>query len=72
MVESILYSSWYLDAAHMDTDRHRLGGSVVEGTAKGSKRLNSKTRRMPVKIPLQFICILKPFEGESEPSLCRK
>lgn len=25
LVESILYSSWYLDAAHMDTDKHRLG-----------------------------------------------
>lgn len=35
LVESILYSSWYLDAAHMDTDKHRLGKSGGRGSRWG-------------------------------------
>lgn len=37
LVESILYSSWYLDVAHMNTDRQRLGESGVEKEGKGRK-----------------------------------
>lgn len=38
LVESILYSSWYLDAAHMDTDKHRLGESAAERAGRGKEK----------------------------------
>lgn len=37
LVESILYSSWYLDTVSMDTDRHRLGESGIKEAGKGRR-----------------------------------
>lgn len=55
LVESILYSSWYLDTAHMDTDRHRLGKSGVEKGGKGKNR--GKARKGCHCNLLAFTCI---------------
>lgn len=38
LVESILYSSWYLGTAHMDTDRHRFSREWDWESRKGKKR----------------------------------
>lgn len=37
LVESILYSSWYLDTVSMDTDRYRLGESGIKEAGKGRR-----------------------------------
>lgn len=63
LVESILYSSWYLDAAHMDTDRHRLGESGVKKAGKG-KEMGKSEKRMQLQMPLQYIFIHLHLESE--------
>lgn len=72
LVESILYSSWYLDAAHMDTDKHKLGKKRGQESRKGKERGKSK-KRLPLQFFPPFTCILSQnaviFElhsGESE------
>lgn len=62
LVESILYSSWYLGAAHMDTDRHELGESREGGGRKeGEERqgIHSGCRWR-----LQLTCIMSQHETE--------
>lgn len=54
LVESILYSSWYLDAAHMDTDRNMLRESGVEKIRR--KKRKEKQERDAIQDAIT-ICI---------------
>lgn len=75
LVESILYSSWYLDAAHMDTDKHRLGKSGAERAVGGRKRGKSRKKmRLRMHSAASWVRV-KPFhkrEEECDHRLCSK
>lgn len=81
-VESILYSSWNLDAAHVDTGNHRLG----EGESrKGKKKTGKKQEKVatqdasanvflpPHSMHLELECSHFPMlKGRAEDTLCSK
>lgn len=65
LVESILYSSWYLDAAHMDTDKHRLGKSGESRWGRGEARREKAGKRNDAARDV-FRCIASQGEAISQ------
>lgn len=81
-VESILYSSWNLDAAHVDTGNHRLG---EDESRKGKKKTGKKQEKFatqdasanvflpPHSVHLELECSHFPMlKGRAEDTLCSK
>lgn len=81
-VESILYSSWNLDAAHVDTGNHRLG---EDESRKGKKKTGKKQEKVatrdasanvflpPHSAHLELECGHFPMlKGRAEDTLCSK